>query len=83
MNRLVALTDTLILKASGQDNVENITVLNLHGNGLAKLKPLNSLKCLRRLTVSYNELTRLDDLSYMVSDSCDCQLGKKLPSEKN
>ena len=64
--RLIALTDELLLKITAQEELEHITVLNLHGNGLSKLKPLQPLRMLKRLVVSFNELTRLDDLTHMV-----------------
>ena len=41
-------------------------VLNLHGSGLSKLKVLSGLRALRHLTISFNEVTRLDDISHMV-----------------
>ena len=67
--RLIALTDELLLKITAQEELEHITVLNLHGNGLSKLKPLQPLRMLKRLVVSFNELTRLDDLTHMVRAS--------------
>ena len=41
-------------------------VLNLHGNGLSRLQHLTCMTAMKKLTVSFNELTRLDDISYMV-----------------
>ena len=64
---LIALTDDLVLKLASVDTVSSITSLNLHGNALSKLKPLQNLHNLKRLVVSGNELTRLDELSHMVS----------------
>jgi len=64
--RLIALTDELMLKITAQQELEHITVLNLHGNGLCKLKPLQGLRLLKKLVVSFNELSRLDDLAHMV-----------------
>jgi Leucine-rich repeat (LRR) protein len=60
------LTDELLLKITGQEELDHITVLNLHGNGLTKLKSLQPLRMLKRLIVSFNELTRLDELAHMV-----------------
>ena len=65
--RLIAVTDDLLLKITNQTELDHITVLNLHGNGLTKLKPLQALKMLKRLVVSFNELTKLDDLAHMVT----------------
>lgn len=44
----------------------NLQVLNLHGNSLSKIKEISHLTALRRLTISFNEFTRLDDISHMV-----------------
>ena len=41
-------------------------VLNLHGNGLSRLQHLTCMTALKKLTVSFNELTRLDEISHMV-----------------
>lgn len=40
-------------------------VLNLHGNGLVRLKGIGTLSQLRYLAVSFNELTRLEDIAHM------------------
>lgn len=61
------MTDELLLKITGQEDLEHITVLNLHGNGLSRLKPLQPLRMLKRLVVSFNELTKLDELAHMVT----------------
>ena len=44
--------------------------LNLHGNGLNRLKHISCLTGLKKLVVSFNELTMLDDLAHMVSSQC-------------
>ena len=41
-------------------------VLNLHGNGLSRLQHVTCMTALKKLTVSFNELTRLDEISHMV-----------------
>ena len=41
-------------------------VLNFNGSGLSKLKLLSTLTNLKKLIVSFNELTTLQDLSGMV-----------------
>lgn len=43
-----------------------LQVLNLHGNSLSKLKEISRLSALCHLTISFNEVTRLDDISHMV-----------------
>lgn len=62
----VNLTDKLLLKSSKLDALHKITSLNLHGSGLTKLRHMYLLVNLRNLVVSFNELTRLDELSGMV-----------------
>lgn len=44
----------------------NLQVLNLHGNSLSEIKEISRLTALRHLTISFNKLTHLDDISYMV-----------------
>lgn len=61
------LSEDLLLKHVGVDSLEAITVLNLHNNGIGKLKPIQALVHLKRLTVSFNELSRLDEVTNMVS----------------
>lgn len=61
------LSEDLLLKHVGVDSLESITVLNLHNNGISKLKPIQALVHLKRLTVSFNELSRLDEVANMVS----------------
>lgn len=65
--RLTMLSEDLLLKHVGVDSLESITVLNLHNNGISKLKPIQALVHLKRLTVSFNELSRLDEVANMVS----------------
>ena len=43
-----------------------LQVLNLHGNGLSRLKHVNCMTALKKLVLSFNELSRLDDISHMV-----------------
>ena len=40
--------------------------LNLHGNGLSRLQHVSCMTALKKLTVSFNELTRLDEIGHMV-----------------
>ena len=42
-------------------------VLNLHGNGLLRLRGVSSLLHLSRLVVSFNDLSRLDDIAHLTS----------------
>ncbi|GFN97682.1 leucine-rich repeat-containing protein 9 [Plakobranchus ocellatus] len=74
--RMVTLTDELLLKAAKQPSLNKITTLNLHGNGLTKLRHLQALHHLQRLTVSFNELTRLDELSGMHLTYLDASFNK-------
>jgi len=64
--RLVALSEEVLLKVSKCRSLIHITTLNLHGNGLIRLKHLAMLPSLAHLTVSFNDLTRLDDLAGLV-----------------
>ncbi|XP_048590343.1 leucine-rich repeat-containing protein 9 isoform X2 [Nematostella vectensis] len=64
--RMVALTEELLLRHCRVEALQQITVLNLHGNGLNRLKFINSMTALKRLIVSFNELTRLEDVNHML-----------------
>ena len=68
-DRLTILNEDLLMKHVGVDSLDSITVLNLHNNGISKLKSIHSLHNLKRLTVSFNELSRLDEVANMVSES--------------
>ena len=57
------MTEETLLRVSRCSSVVNITKLNLHGNGLIRLKHMAMLPFLTHLTVSFNDLTRLDDLA--------------------
>jgi len=66
-DRLMVLSEETLLKVSRCRSLIHITTLNLHGNGLIRLKHLVMLPSLVHLTVSFNDLTRLDDLAGLVS----------------
>ena len=63
VSRLVALSEEVLLKVSNCQSLAAITTLNLHGNGLIRLKHVALLPALVHLCVSFNDLTRLDDLT--------------------
>ena len=65
-SRLSHLSSESLLPLTGAPSLDSITVLDLYGNGLAKLKGISSLMNLQRLYVSFNELSRLDDVAQMV-----------------
>ena len=52
----------------GIRNAEALTILELAGNNLTKLKGINTLTQLKKLYVSFNELVKLDDIAGMVQD---------------
>ncbi|XP_041353285.1 leucine-rich repeat-containing protein 9-like isoform X2 [Gigantopelta aegis] len=74
--RLITLTDELLLKTARVHSLSDITVLNLHGNGLSKLKHIQSLTMLKTLIVSFNDLTRLDELAHMGLEYLDVSFNK-------
>ncbi|XP_060938945.1 leucine-rich repeat-containing protein 9 [Limanda limanda] len=63
--KLMSLDDKILLNVAGANVLSQITVLNLHGNSLSKIKEISCLTALRHLTISFNEFTRLDDISHM------------------
>lgn len=50
----------------GIRNADTLTVLELAGNNLTKLKGISLLTQLKKLYVSFNEITKLDDIAGMV-----------------
>ncbi|XP_056283145.1 leucine-rich repeat-containing protein 9 isoform X3 [Pseudoliparis swirei] len=63
--RLLSLDDKILLNVAKANVFSQITVLNLHGNSLTKLKEISRLTALRHLTISFNRFTQLDDISHM------------------
>ncbi|KAJ8341293.1 hypothetical protein SKAU_G00335840 [Synaphobranchus kaupii] len=65
--KMLILDEKAVLTVARANVLGQITVLNLHGNSLSKLKEISRLTALRRLTISFNEFTHLDDISHMPS----------------
>ncbi|KAM7375862.1 hypothetical protein PAMP_005628 [Pampus punctatissimus] len=63
--RLLGLDEKILLNVARANVLSQITVLNLHGNSLSKIKEISRITALRHLTISFNEFTRLDDISHM------------------
>ncbi|XP_070181590.1 leucine-rich repeat-containing protein 9-like isoform X2 [Littorina saxatilis] len=74
--RMATLTEELLLKAAKSETLCTITQLNLHGNGLTKLKHIQSLISLKKLIVSFNDLTRLDEITHLSLDYLDASFNK-------
>ncbi|XP_029982636.1 leucine-rich repeat-containing protein 9-like isoform X2 [Sphaeramia orbicularis] len=65
--RLLNLSDKILLQVAQANVLSQITILNLHGNRLNKLKDISRLMALRHLTISFNDFTRLDDIGHMLN----------------
>ncbi|KAK5857406.1 hypothetical protein PBY51_010654 [Eleginops maclovinus] len=63
--KLLSLDDKILLNVARANVLSQITVLNLHGNSLSKIKEISHLTALRHLTISFNEFTHLEDISHM------------------
>ncbi|KAJ7990764.1 hypothetical protein DPEC_G00290290 [Dallia pectoralis] len=63
--KMLFLDEKTLLNVARANVLSQITVLNLHGNSLNKLKEISHLTALRHLTISFNEFTHLDDISHM------------------
>ncbi|KAM6961269.1 leucine-rich repeat-containing protein 9 [Aplochiton taeniatus] len=63
--KMLSLDEKTLLSVARANVLSQITVLNLHGNSLNKLKDISRLTALRRLTISFNEFTHLDDITHM------------------
>ena len=64
--RLLELTEDMLLKHCSVESTKNITILSLHDCGLSRLKNINHMANLKKLVVSFNNLTKLDDITSMV-----------------
>ncbi|KAL8572554.1 hypothetical protein ACOMHN_040458 [Nucella lapillus] len=74
--RMVTLTEELLLKSAKSETLSTITYLNLHGNGLTRLKHIQSLTSLKKLVISFNELTRLEEITHMNIEYLDASFNK-------
>jgi len=63
--RLTVLTEDGILSQCGHTHLSQITDLNLHGSGLSKVKLLTLLPSLKKLVLSFNEITSMCDITGM------------------
>ncbi|KAG8561130.1 hypothetical protein GDO81_015257 [Engystomops pustulosus] len=61
--KIITLDEETILSIAKSNKYNQITVLNLHGNSLSKLKEMSKLHALRKLIISFNEFTSLEDVS--------------------
>ncbi|CAJ1073591.1 leucine-rich repeat-containing protein 9 isoform X2 [Xyrichtys novacula] len=63
--KLLSLDEKTLLSVARANVLSQITVLNLHGNSLSKIKEISHLTALRHLTISFNKFTHLYDISHM------------------
>ncbi|XP_055009676.1 leucine-rich repeat-containing protein 9-like [Boleophthalmus pectinirostris] len=63
--KLLSRDEKMLLSVTQANMSSQITVLNLHGNSLSKLKEISRISTLRHLCISFNEFTRLDDIRSM------------------
>uniref|UniRef100_A0A673TTI6 Leucine rich repeat containing 9 n=1 Tax=Suricata suricatta TaxID=37032 RepID=A0A673TTI6_SURSU len=63
--KLSSLNDKTILSLANTNIYSHIVNLNLHGNRLSKLRDLSKLTGLRKLNISFNEFTCLDDIYHL------------------
>ncbi|KAI5232096.1 Leucine-Rich Repeat-Containing Protein 9 [Manis pentadactyla] len=63
--KLTSLDDATILSLGRTNIYRHIVSLNLHGNSLSKLRDLSKLTGLRKLIISFNEFTCLDDVYHL------------------
>ncbi|KAM4690503.1 leucine-rich repeat-containing protein 9, partial [Rhinophrynus dorsalis] len=63
--KIISLDEKTVLSLAKANIYSQITVLNLHGNSLSKLKDISRLNRLQKLILSFNEFSRLDDVSYL------------------
>ncbi|KAM4663517.1 LOW QUALITY PROTEIN: leucine-rich repeat-containing protein 9 [Discoglossus pictus] len=63
--KIISLDEKTILSVAKANIYSQITILNLHGNSLSKLKDISRLNGLRKLIISFNELSSLEDISHL------------------
>nr|XP_020669357.1 LOW QUALITY PROTEIN: leucine-rich repeat-containing protein 9-like [Pogona vitticeps] len=63
--KIVCLDEKTVLTVAKANIYSQIMVLNLHGNRLSKLRDISKLTGLRKLIVSFNEFTCLDDVYHL------------------
>ncbi|EPQ12588.1 Leucine-rich repeat-containing protein 9 [Myotis brandtii] len=63
--KLISLDDKTILSLAKTNVYSHIVNLNLHGNSLSRLRDLSKLTGLRKLNISFNEFTCLDDVYHL------------------
>ncbi|XP_008114930.1 leucine-rich repeat-containing protein 9 isoform X1 [Anolis carolinensis] len=63
--KIVCLDEKTVLAVAKANICSQITVLDLHGNRLSKLRDISKLTGLRKLVVSFNEFTCLDDVYHL------------------
>ncbi|XP_068110533.1 leucine-rich repeat-containing protein 9 [Hyperolius riggenbachi] len=61
--KIISLDESTILSIAKASAYTQITILNLHGNSLSKLKEISKLHGLRKLIISFNEFSNLEDVS--------------------
>ncbi|XP_031746458.1 leucine-rich repeat-containing protein 9 isoform X3 [Xenopus tropicalis] len=65
--KIISLDEKTVLSVARANIYSQITVLNLHGNSLSKLKDISRLNGLRKLIISFNEFSSLEDVSYLTN----------------
>ncbi|XP_053561219.1 leucine-rich repeat-containing protein 9 [Bombina bombina] len=63
--KIIMLDEKTILLAANTNVYSRITVLNLHGNGLSKLREISRLNGLQKLVISFNDFSSLEDVSFL------------------
>ncbi|KAM8921171.1 leucine-rich repeat-containing protein 9 [Pelodytes ibericus] len=63
--KIISLDEKTVLSVAKANIYSQITILNLHGNSLNKLKEISKLNGLRKLIISFNEFSSLEDVSYL------------------
>ncbi|KAJ6658013.1 hypothetical protein lerEdw1_001672 [Lerista edwardsae] len=63
--KIICLDERTILAVAKANIYSQIMVLNLHGNRLSKLRDISKLTGLRKLIISFNEFTCLDDVYHL------------------
>ncbi|KAM9294045.1 leucine-rich repeat-containing protein 9 [Gastrophryne carolinensis] len=65
--KISCLDESTILSMTKVRAYSHVTILNLHGNSLSKLKEISKLQALRKLVITCNEFKSLEEISCLMN----------------
>lgn len=68
-SRLECISADILIPYLCVDDLQHVTTLNLHNQGLKTLAGIQQMTSLKTLIISFNHITKLEELSNLVSNS--------------